>query len=489
MKQAWMLTAVAVLAAATTASTWAQRASLPATTSAPVCEIGVPIPLQSTPFHSPRPLPLSKTSTSPLPVPGPLLTPRTTSAPCPAPGQAASQLPAAQSRQASSLKAALPAAAVLDQPVANTCCAQPRCDGPLCLLQRRLTTRFRHLLNGCPGCCCWQCDPSSVAESVASRIRAEEASAPSRLCAVRYLGTVDCHYYPEAEVALIATLRCDRNRCVRQEAAGALGNCCYGTPRVIEALTRVVAASEDDGHPCETCDDVRRVAYQSLQRLLAGHAAARSDHDRSDATEGLAAATARARATMAQVAGTVWVPCAYRCPPPQRNLADMMAGAGRGRHAPLGHGALASSAGVGHAAAGNIAGATDERTGARYFQTRLAGDAALKGNSRRPTCLFNRHGENTRPGLDLPARAASSAGTASPSLGSAPRPSQVRGAAVQDKPPPTTGGQLADPSDTEVLPMLIPVSARTSASAVRPSPRTLLPPGLTPLGRVPDIEE
>src|SRR5256885_11485017 len=37
----------------------------------------------------------------------------------------------------------------------------------------------------------------SPAETTAAKIKADEAGANARRAAVRYLGTVDCHYYPE----------------------------------------------------------------------------------------------------------------------------------------------------------------------------------------------------------------------------------------------------------------------------------------------------
>ena len=63
----------------------------------------------------------------------------------------------------------------------------------------------------------------------AARIKQEEADAKARRADVRYLGTVDCNRYPEAEKALIKALRTDRNECVRWEAALALGNGCCCT--------------------------------------------------------------------------------------------------------------------------------------------------------------------------------------------------------------------------------------------------------------------
>lgn len=106
------------------------------------------------------------------------------------------------------------------------------------------------------------------AEGAAAAIKKEEAEAKARRAAVRYLGTVDCHYYPEASKALIASLRADRNECVRWEAAMALGNGCCCNKNTIEALLIVVTCSEKDGNPTETSARVRNAAFGSLQHCL-----------------------------------------------------------------------------------------------------------------------------------------------------------------------------------------------------------------------------
>lgn len=110
---------------------------------------------------------------------------------------------------------------------------------------------------------------SSPVETIAARIQADEANARARCCAVRYLGTINCHYWPEAEVGLVAALRCDRNECVRLEAARALANGCCCTTRTIEALNLVVSGSEKDGNPAETSERVRNAAQLALSRCVA----------------------------------------------------------------------------------------------------------------------------------------------------------------------------------------------------------------------------
>ena len=106
------------------------------------------------------------------------------------------------------------------------------------------------------------------AQTVAAQVKQDEAEAKARRAAVRYLATVDCHYWPAAEVAIISALRDDRNECVRYEAALALLNGCCCNARTIEALNIVVSGSEKDGKPSETSERVRCAALAALQGCL-----------------------------------------------------------------------------------------------------------------------------------------------------------------------------------------------------------------------------
>ena len=110
--------------------------------------------------------------------------------------------------------------------------------------------------------------PSDSAAGAAARIKADEADAKARVAAVRYLGTVDCHYWPEAQDALINALRADRNECVRLAAAVALGNGCCCTPKTIIALNISVAGTDEDGNPSETSERVRGVAHVALSQCV-----------------------------------------------------------------------------------------------------------------------------------------------------------------------------------------------------------------------------
>jgi hypothetical protein len=106
----------------------------------------------------------------------------------------------------------------------------------------------------------------SPAEISAAKIKMDESQARARRAAVRYLSSVDCFFYPEAEAGLVAALRSDRSELVRYEAAMALGNCARLTDRMVEALNMTALAVELDGNPMETSDRVRLAAKAALER-------------------------------------------------------------------------------------------------------------------------------------------------------------------------------------------------------------------------------
>jgi|GEM_PF-1828732 len=110
--------------------------------------------------------------------------------------------------------------------------------------------------------------PSTSAEGAAAKIKAEEAQAKAKIAAIEYLATVDCRYYPEAEAALIAGLRAEKNECVRIAAAKAFVNGCCCSPKVMKALTISVSCSNKDGFPAEASELVRTYAYVALERCL-----------------------------------------------------------------------------------------------------------------------------------------------------------------------------------------------------------------------------
>jgi hypothetical protein len=94
----------------------------------------------------------------------------------------------------------------------------------------------------------------------------EEAQASARRAAVKYLATIDCPYYPEAESGLIAAMRADQVEMVRFEAALALGNCVALTQKALEALNMTALGLELDGNPAEFSERVRGAARISLHR-------------------------------------------------------------------------------------------------------------------------------------------------------------------------------------------------------------------------------
>ena len=105
----------------------------------------------------------------------------------------------------------------------------------------------------------------SAAEVAAARIKADELTVHRRQAAIRYLAKIDCQFNPEAEAALLAALRGDRNESVRFEAALALANsnCC--TKKTVASLGLVVKGGDSDGNPAETSDRVKWAAAQALQ--------------------------------------------------------------------------------------------------------------------------------------------------------------------------------------------------------------------------------
>lgn len=102
----------------------------------------------------------------------------------------------------------------------------------------------------------------------ASQVKLDRANAEKRIEAVQYLGTVDCHVWPEAEDALIGALRGDRNECVRLAAAQVLLNCCCCTKKVIKALTEAANGTDCDGFPAEKSCRVRAAAQAALEKCL-----------------------------------------------------------------------------------------------------------------------------------------------------------------------------------------------------------------------------
>jgi len=109
--------------------------------------------------------------------------------------------------------------------------------------------------------------PADDPDGLAARVKADEAEAKARRASVRFLGTVDCNYWPEAIDTLKTALRKDRNECVRFEAALALRNGCCCNNEIVDALTQsVLGENKTDPHPVERSDRVRAAAAEALAR-------------------------------------------------------------------------------------------------------------------------------------------------------------------------------------------------------------------------------
>jgi hypothetical protein len=150
------------------------------------------------------------------------------------------------------------------------------CKAPIGQLVNNSVGGFSALSGGLIQGCCPQgptaaqlAMPSTSAEGAAAQIQKDTAEAKARRAAVRYLGTVDCHYWPEAKAALIMALRADRNECVRLEAALALARGCCCNKATIMALNLTVSGSDEDGNPSENSERVKAAAYFALGRCLA----------------------------------------------------------------------------------------------------------------------------------------------------------------------------------------------------------------------------
>lgn len=102
----------------------------------------------------------------------------------------------------------------------------------------------------------------------AAAAQKEALEAKQRREAVRFLGTVDCRYFPDASVALAAALRTDSSECVRYEAALVLGRGCCCTEKTVRALMATVSGAETDGNPAERSVRVRCAAAVALERCL-----------------------------------------------------------------------------------------------------------------------------------------------------------------------------------------------------------------------------
>ncbi|MBX9679546.1 MAG: hypothetical protein K2X38_12340 [Gemmataceae bacterium] len=112
---------------------------------------------------------------------------------------------------------------------------------------------------------------ASPAEIVATKIKADEGGAKSRLAAVQYLGSVDFRHYPEAESALISALRADRSEQVRYEVVEAFSRGQGLSSTAVDSLKLTAMGSERDGNPSEPSERVRAAALVALQKHWQGN--------------------------------------------------------------------------------------------------------------------------------------------------------------------------------------------------------------------------
>ena len=101
----------------------------------------------------------------------------------------------------------------------------------------------------------------------------DAAEAKARQMDVRYLGTLDCRYYPNASKGLADGLRMDPSECVRFEAAQALSRGCCCNKVTLAALEASVSGMDIDGNPGERSVRVRCTAAIALEKCLACYVA------------------------------------------------------------------------------------------------------------------------------------------------------------------------------------------------------------------------
>jgi hypothetical protein len=119
----------------------------------------------------------------------------------------------------------------------------------------------------------------------ADAIKKDALEAKIRREKVRFLGTVDCRYYPDAVGALTAALRTDGSECVRFEAALALSRGCCCNQKTIDALEASVSGTDRDGNPAERSVRVRCTAAVALERCLACYIPPPAETDTVDPVE------------------------------------------------------------------------------------------------------------------------------------------------------------------------------------------------------------
>ena len=148
------------------------------------------------------------------------------------------------------------------------------CVTPAGALLNNMTKPLSSLTGGViPSFCPSVPSPEDLAKpgvaGAAAEGKKDAAEAKARQMNVRYLGTLDCRYYPAASKGLADALRTDPSECVRFEAAQALSRGCCCNTVTLAALTASVSGMEPDGNPAERSVRVRCTAAIALDKCLA----------------------------------------------------------------------------------------------------------------------------------------------------------------------------------------------------------------------------
>ncbi len=164
---------------------------------------------------------------------------------------------------------------LLPSPEQKFACKTAFCNSPLGKLMNGASGPMSAMTGGLLG---GRCEKNSIADDmkkksadepggIAARVKNDEEEAKARRAAVRFLGTVDCNYWPEAIDTLKTALRKDRNECVRFEAAMALRNGCCCNNEIIDALKNsILGENKTDPNPPERSERVRAAAAEALAR-------------------------------------------------------------------------------------------------------------------------------------------------------------------------------------------------------------------------------
>lgn len=111
-------------------------------------------------------------------------------------------------------------------------------------------------------------DEPSALSDVARLAKKDTDEAQKRIADLRYLGTLDARYYPEAESQLIQALRKDRVETVRCVAAEECARIKNPSKKIIECLMISIIGSERDAFPAEKSEKVIAYAKASLAACI-----------------------------------------------------------------------------------------------------------------------------------------------------------------------------------------------------------------------------